>query len=51
LLDGDPTADISAVRQVRAVVKTGVSTFPSEIYAELDIEPFLRPTAHHSPTD
>lgn len=43
LLDGDPTADISAVRQIRAVVKDGNLYFPSEIYSELNIEPFCAP--------
>jgi len=43
LLDGDPTADISAVRQVRAVAKDGTLYFPSEIYSELNIEPFCAP--------
>jgi imidazolonepropionase-like amidohydrolase len=40
LLDGDPTTDISAVRRARAVVKNGDLYFPSEIYAELNIDPF-----------
>jgi len=53
LLDGDPTIDISAVRQARAVVKDGNLYFPSEIYSELNIEPFcLPPQVHlaHEPT-
>jgi len=41
-----PTADISAVRQVRAVVKEGSLYFPSEIYAELDLEPFASHRHH-----
>jgi imidazolonepropionase-like amidohydrolase len=49
LLDGDPTADISAVRRARAVVKNGDLYFPSEIYAELNIEPFCAPPQVISP--
>jgi imidazolonepropionase-like amidohydrolase len=40
LLDGDPTADISVLRHPRAVIKNGDLYFPSEIYAELNIDPF-----------
>jgi Amidohydrolase family len=45
LLDGDPVADISAVRRPRAVVKNGDVYFPSEIYAQLNITPFAAPPA------
>lgn len=43
LIDGDPTTDISAVRRVRMTVKNGDVYYPSEIYAELGIEPFAPP--------
>lgn len=43
LLEGDPTSDISAVRNIRAVVKDGDVYFPSEIYTQLNITPFVPP--------
>lgn len=45
LIDGDPTADISTIRQIRMVVKGGDVYFPAEIYRELDITPFAEPPA------
>jgi hypothetical protein len=43
LLAGDPTADISAVRQVRMTMVGGVAYFPAEIYAWLGVKPFAPP--------
>src|SRR5690606_26959184 len=43
LVAGDPTADISAVRRPRLVVQGGVVYYPHEIYAALDIRPFMTP--------
>lgn len=43
LIDGDPTADISAIRNVGMVVKDGDMYFPHEIYQELGVEPFAAP--------
>jgi imidazolonepropionase-like amidohydrolase len=40
LVDGDPTTDISAIRQVRAVSRGGVVYFPDQIYPALGIQPF-----------
>lgn len=40
LVPGDPTADVSAIRQVRAVSRGGVLYFPDEIYTALGIRPF-----------
>jgi hypothetical protein len=43
LVPGDPTRSVSAVRQVRMVMRDGVLYFPSEIYRALGIEPFASP--------
>jgi hypothetical protein len=45
LLEGDPVADISAVRRARMVVKDGAIYFPSEIYQAVGIRPFTTPPA------
>ena len=43
LVDRDPTADISAVRDASLVMKEGVVYYPSEIYGALGIQPFRPP--------
>jgi len=40
LVAGNPTEDISAIRQIRLVSKGGAIYFPYEIYEGLGIEPF-----------
>lgn len=40
LLAGDPTKDLSTIRQVRMVVKDGDVLFPEEIYSAMGIKPF-----------
>lgn len=43
LVDGDPTADISALRRNRMTMVGGVAFFPAEIYEHLSIRPFAPP--------
>ena len=43
LVDGDPTADISAIRRISLVMKEGVVYYPAEIHAATGIEPFVPP--------
>jgi hypothetical protein len=40
LVDGDPTADLAAIRRVRLVMKGGAVYFPEEIHRALGVEPF-----------
>jgi Amidohydrolase family len=39
LVDGDPTADIAAIRKVSLVVEGGVLYRPAELYREISVEP------------
>jgi imidazolonepropionase-like amidohydrolase len=43
LVDGDPTQDISKIRNVRMTMKGGVAYYPAEIYKHLNIQPFSAP--------
>ncbi|MGG6461564.1 amidohydrolase family protein [Solilutibacter silvestris] len=50
LVDGDPTKDIRALRNVATVLKGATLYYPQEIYRELGIKPFaepLKPVAGH----
>jgi imidazolonepropionase-like amidohydrolase len=43
LVDGDPTKNISDIRQVALVVKGDKAYYPSEIYEALGVKPFAKP--------
>lgn len=43
LVDGDPTANIAAVRKNRMTMKGGVAYFPAEIYQHLAVTPSSQP--------
>jgi hypothetical protein len=50
LVDGDPTQDISKIRNTRMTMKGGVAYYPAEIYRHLNIEPFSAPPPVTAPT-
>jgi len=41
LVPGDPTADLKTIKTISMVVKDGTFYFPSEIYPEFGIRPFI----------
>jgi imidazolonepropionase-like amidohydrolase len=43
LVDGDPTAEISAIRRINLVMKEGVAYYPAEIHEATGIKPFAAP--------
>lgn len=43
LVDGDPTSDISAIRRVALVMKSGHVFLPAEIFPEIGVKPFAAP--------
>ncbi|MBX3484876.1 amidohydrolase family protein [Phenylobacterium sp.] len=43
LVDGDPTANISALRNTRMTMVGGVAYYPAEIYSFLAVKPFSPP--------
>lgn len=52
LVPGDPTADLKAIKSIRAVVKDGVLYLPSEIYPYFGIRPFApAPVLRHPHID
>jgi imidazolonepropionase-like amidohydrolase len=48
LVDGDPTADLNALRKVRMVVRKGDVLFPEEVYSTVGITPFAKRPPLHS---
>jgi hypothetical protein len=42
LVDGDPTKDINAIRQVALVISRGKLMYPEQIYQALGIKPFVQ---------
>ena len=49
LVPGDPTADLKAIKTISMVVKDGTFYFPSEIYPEFGIRPFVEAPAVTEP--
>ena len=45
LVDGDPTADLSALKRIRLVAADGVFYRPSDIHAQFGITPFVEGVA------
>ncbi len=43
LFDGDPTAQIADIRKATLVIKGTTAYYPSEIYEELGVKPFVAP--------
>jgi imidazolonepropionase-like amidohydrolase len=43
LVDGDPTADISAIRRISYVLKEGVGYVPAELYEAFGVRRFTEP--------
>ncbi len=50
LVSGDPTQDISNIRQIRMTVRGGVVYFPAEIYPAFGVRPFAPAVAIREPT-
>jgi hypothetical protein len=49
LIDGDPTRDISTIRNVALVLQDGDAYYPAELYAELGVVPFAPALKPESP--
>lgn len=49
LVDGDPTSDIGAIRQVATVLKGDTLYYPSEIFEAIGVMPFAAPVKPSTP--
>jgi hypothetical protein len=45
LVEGDPVADISAMRRISLVMKSGVVYYPAEVYEAVGVQRFVEPPA------
>jgi hypothetical protein len=41
LIPGDPIKNLKAIKSIRMVVKDGVFYYPSEVYPQFGIQPFV----------
>ncbi|MCE2721853.1 MAG: hypothetical protein LW865_01015 [Betaproteobacteria bacterium] len=41
LVEGDPSKNISDIRKVSLVMKSGAIQFPAELYAAVGVKPFV----------
>jgi hypothetical protein len=51
LIPGDPSKNISAIREIRLVMKDGVIYYPQEIYQAIGTKPFAAPPRLTAPRD
>lgn len=49
LVDGDPTTNISDLRNIALVIKNGTAYYPSDVYEAMGIKPFAAPLRVEAP--